>query len=116
VGHASAGTGANRKSPNDTLWYAESKTFCKPLILVRVPAEYLQTPDTGQGACGVQSTCKPLTLVRVPAEYLQTPDTGQGACGVQNTCKPLTLARVPAEYLQTPDTVQETKEKSSSCL
>ena len=25
---------------------------------------------------GVDDTCKPLTLVRIPAGYLQTPDTG----------------------------------------
>jgi len=58
------------------------------LTLVRVPAGYLNTPDTGQGTCGVpeypwhwsgylRGTWIPLTPVRVPAGYLNTPDTGQ---------------------------------------
>jgi len=50
-------------------------------MLVRIPAEYLHTPDTGQGTCIPQILFRvpfiPLTLVRVPAEYLHTPDTGQ---------------------------------------
>jgi len=44
------------------------QSACKPLTLVRIPAEYLQTPDTGRGTC------------RVPAEYLKTPDTGRDTC------------------------------------
>ena len=91
IGHA----GASRKSLDEVPWemlrrrLSEGKVnFCKPQTLVRIPAGYLHTPDTGQDTCGVpaypwhwsgylRGTCIPLTLVRIPAGYLQTPNSGQ---------------------------------------
>ena len=76
---------------------------CKPLTLVRIPAQYLQTPVTSQGTCmlpanpyhwseHLHGTSKPLTLIRIPTWYQKT----------------LPLIRTPAGYLRASDTGQDT--------
>jgi len=107
------------------------QSICKPLTLVKVPVECLQTPDIGQSTCRVpaeylQSTCRvPVnpwhwseylqSICRVPAEYLQSTcrvpvNPWHWSEYLQSICKPLTLVRVPAEYLQTSDTGWDTQE------